>query len=97
MPEDPPQLPDSSSPPRGFYANSMGLHAGPFDLTVDFGHAIPDDQEEFRPEVRVSMSYHHAASLAVALRQAIEFHEEQTGHRIGAVLVPGEQKPPEGS
>ncbi len=98
MTMDQPQPSDSPSPLHSVYANAMGLRSGPFDLTVDFGHAIPEEDEaEFNPQVRVSMSYHHAASLAAALRQAIEHHEKQTGHQIAEIVFPSPQPSPDQS
>jgi hypothetical protein len=60
------------------HANAMAAHGGPFDLTLDFAYrARPEDDPDV--QVRVTMSWEHAAIMVKALRGMVENYEEQVG------------------
>ena len=64
-------------PPR-VHANAMAAHGGPFDLTLDFAYrAKPDDEPDL--QVRVTMSWEHAAVMVKALHGMVDNYEEQVG------------------
>jgi hypothetical protein len=60
------------------HANAMAAHGGPFDITLDYGYrADPNDEPEI--QVRVTMSWEHAAAMVKALRHMVDNYESQVG------------------
>jgi hypothetical protein len=59
------------------YANVMAAHASAFDVAMDFGHRVGEDEPEF--EVRVAMSWEHAVSMVAILQRLIESYQGSVG------------------
>jgi hypothetical protein len=66
-----------------FYANTVEMLMGPFDLTIDFGFKSPEAAKRGSPDwdrlARVSMSPSHAKSMLKLLLDHIQAYEEQFG------------------
>jgi hypothetical protein len=65
------------------YANVMGMRGGAFDLSLEFGYAIPPGEgEEPQPpawSTRVAMSWEHARALYTLLGENLKQYEDQVG------------------
>jgi hypothetical protein len=59
------------------YTNYVAMRGGAFDLAIDFGYRIGDDEPELL--TRVAMSWEHAAAVAALLTRQIAQYEEQMG------------------
>jgi hypothetical protein len=60
------------------HANAMAAQGGPFDITLEFGYRrIPDDDPEV--QVRVTMSWEHAAAMVKAMQGMVDNYEQQVG------------------
>jgi Protein of unknown function (DUF3467) len=76
--------PHATAPPMQMvYANVAGIRASAFDVSVEFGHAIPASEGEVQipPNwlVRVAMSWEHARALRDLLDKQLEAYETQVG------------------
>jgi len=54
----------------------MQAHGGPYDLALDFGYR-PGQEEDPAYEVRISMSWEHAAAITSILQRLIDDYERQ--------------------
>ncbi len=72
------------------YANVVAMNLGPFDVTMDFGYATPEDRRRLATEggeaqvgyetkVRVAMSHAHAKSMIPILAGLIAGMEAEAG------------------
>jgi hypothetical protein len=78
--------------PLAVYANVFKATFGPYDVTLDFGHVLPEQAAqagEFAPHIRVAMSHSHAKSMAQLLLALVEQYERQ----VGPVPTPPVQRP----
>jgi hypothetical protein len=69
--------PENKPPIQHVYSNVMAAHGSAFDIALDFGHRIENEDPEFA--VRVSMSWEHAASMVTVLRNLIESYQDAIG------------------
>jgi len=87
-PEDDP-IPDMSVAAATplFYANVAQAYAGPYDLTLEFGHKHPEmlATQHYQPVCRVAMSLSHAKTLLPILAKLIANYETE----FGTIPAPG--------
>ena len=65
-----------TDPIQRFHANAMQAHGGPYDVTFDFGYRL-EQKDEPTYEVRISMSWEHAAAINVLIQRLLEDYERQ--------------------
>jgi hypothetical protein len=65
----------------------MQFHGTPFDVAMDFGYRVAEDEAEY--EVRVAMSWTHLRLMVAVLQQQIAEYEKQLGPLPDLVLPPG--------
>jgi hypothetical protein len=68
-----------------FYVNQVNVSASPFDVALDFGFRVGDEDPE--PQVRVLMSLEHAASLRAILAGLLDAYEREVGAIPNVVQV----------
>jgi hypothetical protein len=78
---------DEKTPPR-IYANFIGGTGGPFDLVLEIGNRVGEEEPEIA--ARVFMSWTHAKALVTILQQQIEQYESQLGEIPSVVREPEE-------
>jgi hypothetical protein len=59
------------------YTNYVAMRGGAFDVAIDFGYRVGDDEPEML--TRVTMSWEHAVAVAALLSRQIEQYEQQMG------------------
>jgi hypothetical protein len=86
QPDGVPDLSVAQSTPL-YYANVVQVYAGPYDLTIEFGHKHPEllATEHYVPVCRVAMSLSHAKILLPILAKLIADYET----RFGVIPAPG--------
>ncbi|HID86067.1 MAG TPA: DUF3467 domain-containing protein [Anaerolineae bacterium] len=64
-----------------FYANSVRVSTGIYDITLNFGVITPvgEGQAEQRPVCTLRMSPQHAKMLTLILRDALKSYEREFG------------------
>ncbi len=60
--------------------NSVGIHAGAFDMTLDLAYKAGDAPAQIT--ARVAMSYEHAQILARVIQRQVDAYVEKVGHPI---------------
>ena len=60
------------------HTNAMAAQGGPFDITLDFGYRVLADDDP-AVQVRVTMSWEHAAAMVKALQAMVDNYEQQVG------------------
>jgi hypothetical protein len=73
--------PDESSKGQGLqevYANVVNFHGSPFDIAMDFGSRVGDEEPDYR--VRVTMSWQHLKLMLAVLQEQVANYEAQVGH-----------------
>jgi hypothetical protein len=59
------------------YANALAVHAGPYDVALDFGQRIDEEEPEY--SLRVAMSWEHAVSMVLVLQRLIAQYQDKLG------------------
>jgi hypothetical protein len=67
----------ASEPPQRVYANTMAMYGGAFDVAMDFGARVGDEEPTY--DVRVSMSWQHFKLMVAICQQQIAAYEAQAG------------------
>ena len=81
----------AGEPAALLYTNSMGIAAGPFDVTLIFGQQDNAARTQVNPTpatkelARVSMSWAHAKSIIPLLARVVAEYEQQ----VGEIPAPG--------
>jgi hypothetical protein len=68
---------EASSPPTHYYANLISSIPGPFDLTIDFGCQVGQEDPEWL--TRVSLSWEEARVLERFIGAAVRVYEQTMG------------------
>ena len=76
-----------------FYANSVQVMQGPYDVTLTFRHIfdLVDGTAQGKTVARVAMSPQHAKALVAVLMERVALYEQKFGQLPSRAAMEGEE------